>query len=87
MDALHAVSASELVYELVLLDRPVAIDSPRFRTCTCVKIHGQQDFGHFNAGWGPHGSSDAPTPMLNKLAAEGIVLDRFYVYKVRLTQS
>mmetsp|Transcript_35990 Transcript_35990/g.94429 ORF Transcript_35990/g.94429 Transcript_35990/m.94429 type:complete len:654 (+) Transcript_35990:38-1999(+) len=39
------------------------------------------DFGHYDVGFGPHGSPYAPTPTLNQLASEGIVLDRFHAYK------
>jgi arylsulfatase A-like enzyme len=35
--------------------------------------------GQYNAGY--RGDLDAQTPAINKLAAEGLVLERFYVHK------
>ena len=37
------------------------------------------DWGQFNAGY--RGDTDSRTPAVDKLAAEGLVLERFYVHK------
>lgn len=49
--------------------------------CACGVPCPRQDYGHHNVGFGEHGSPNAPTPTLNKLAAEGVILDRFHAYK------
>lgn len=39
----------------------------------------QDDWGQYNAGY--RGDTDARTPSIDELAAEGLVLERFYVHK------
>jgi hypothetical protein len=49
---------------------------PRTTNCVCVCA---SDVGHYNFGW--RGNKEARTPHIDSLVAQGLILDRQYVFK------
>jgi hypothetical protein len=59
---------------------PAAADKPN------IMLVVADDFGWHNSGWHAKDDPNVVTPTLNGLLAEGLELDRFYVYKVGITR-